>query len=774
MRKLKYSYANNRFSKKWTNKMIDFSELCEQFRNPVRTSETMEEYHKMPKKQQDDIKDIGGIVPGHLKDGRRKGENVICCSMIKLDADKVKPDFLANFENINTFAAVVYSTHSHTPEAPRLRIFVPTTRDMSPEETSAVTRFFADMFGIDQFDECSYRPHQLMYKPSAPSNGEYIFKVYNGKWLDPDEILAAHPNWRDITTLPTSSRESAVIKHEMKHQQDPLEKHGVVGAFCRSYDPVSVIEKFLQEVYEPSVVDGRYDYTPADSTAGVVIYEDKWIYSNHASDPAYGKLLNAFDLVRTHNFGDLDEKASYKAMSELAVADELVSAELLAERRQKAERVFAEGEDWENALQRNKSGQLINNLYNITLILENDPKLHGLVFNELADGMEVKGSVPWKRPAGVKFWRDADDAQLIRYIDSNYGAFSKQNYLTAVTAVVDDRSFHPIRDYLDSLPIWDGASRVDAVFIDYFGAEDTPYVRAVTRKTFCAAVKRVQQPGIKFDHMLVMEDKQGTGKSTLLSKLGGEWYSDSLSLSDLQDSKTAAEKLQGQWLLEISELTGIHKADVDRVKAFISRQDDKYRAAFGRRVTPHPRQCVIFGTVNPDKGYLRDITGNRRFWPVRLLGNAPKSSFDLTDDEVSQIWAEALVLAETENLYLDRDMEMLAKEEQRLSMEQDDREGLVRDYLEILLPDNWGKMSIHDRRIYLDEYDPDNPKGAIRRETICNLEIWCECFGKRREDFLPKDINSISAIMARIEGWVRQPNTKHHRHYGNQRCYERC
>ena len=159
-------------------------------------------------------------------------------------------------------------------------------------------------------------------------------------------------------------------------------------------------------------------------------------------------------------------------------------------------------------------------------ILQNDPQLQNIVFNQQLDGMEIKGEVPWKHPS--KYWRDADDAQLISYVDSHYGTFSQRNYQIAVTKVADDRSYHPIREYLAALPEWDGVPRVDTLLIDYLGAEDNSYVRAVTRKTLCAAVRRVQAPGVKFDTMLVLNGPQGIGKSTLISRLAGEWFSDSL------------------------------------------------------------------------------------------------------------------------------------------------------------------------------------------------------------------------------------------------------
>lgn len=427
---------------------------------------------------------------------------------------------------------------------------------------------------------------------------------------------------------------------------------------------------------------------------------------------------------------------------------------------------------WENELQRGKKGDILNTLHNLTLIMQNDENLKGIVFNQLADGMEIKGDVPWKHPA--RFWRDADDAQLICYVDEKYGTFSARNYDIAVTKVADDRSYHPIHEMFDSLPEWDKIPRVETLLIDYLGAEDNDYVRAVTRKALCAAYMRVYHPGIKFDYLIVLNGEQGIGKSTFIARLGGEWYSDSLNLSDMND-KTAAEKLQGYWILEIGELAGMKKADIDKVKAFISRQDDKYRASFGRRVTPHPRQCIFFGTTNSENGYLRDITGNRRFWNVKVSGNGKFKPWELTDEVVKQIWAEAAEIAKQgEPLYLDTALETKAKDEQREAMEQDDREGLVREYLEMLLPQNWDTMDIYSRRDYFHNIDdPTRPHGVKKRNTVTNIEIWCECFGKPKEDIKSFDSYAISAIMARIETWEKTNARKRISIYGVQRLYRR-
>lgn len=772
---MKIAYGNSRMEKRWKNNEISWDDFCRRVSTTQTTTETVEEYRKMTKPQQDAVKDVGGFVGGHLRGGRRKTGTVLCRSMLTLDMDHGTPDILDELSLFNSHELCVYSTHKHTPEAPRLRLIFPLKRDVSEEEYPALARKVAQEIGMDLFDDTTYQPHRLMYWPSTSRNGEYVYKVMDGDILDPDDYLGLYDDWRDVSTWPVSSRESEAVEKSAKQQADPLAKTGAVGAFCRTYPIREAIEKFLPDVYAPFAMEGRYDYIPADSSAGVIIIDEKFAYSFHATDPACGQLLNAFDAVRVHKFPDDDPKKSYNAMAEFAVADERVKLRIFEEKRQAAAEDFDEADPnaWKKQLQyEKKSMELKNNLHNLMLILENDENLKGIVFNQLADGMEIRGNVPWPHPA--KFWRDADDAQLICYVDAAYGTFSARNYDIAVTKAVDDRSYHPIREFFETLPDWDGVERADTLLIDYLGAEDTPYVRAVTRKELCAAYCRVYHPGIKFDSMIVLNGDQGIGKSTLIAKLGGEWYSDSLNLSDMND-KTAAEKLQGYWIMEIGELAGMRKADLDKVKAFISRQDDKYRASFGRRVTPHPRQCVFFGTTNSQNGYLRDITGNRRYWNVKVPGNGKYKPWDMDEDTVKQVWAEVMVYAKAgEKLYLSPELEDYAKEEQRAAMERDDREGLVQEYLDMLLPGNWDSMDVYKRRDYVrDADDPTRPDGSVRRMEVSNMEIWCECFGKPKEDMKPSDSYAISAIMERIAGWSKTGKAKILSIYGRQRIYKR-
>lgn len=771
MREIKIALGNSRQAKFWSNKTMSFDAICERLKTPIRTTETAEEYAKLPKPKRDEIKDKGGFVGGHLGDNLRKVGNIECRSLWTPDIDNATPEFVAALEKKLNFKCAVYSTHSHTPEMPRLRIVAPLTRDVSADEFVAVSRYMAAELGIDMFDECSFIPNQLMYWPTCPSNGEYISEFFDGELLDPDKILAAHPNWQDCSLLPTTSRESKVNKPSQKPQEDPLSKSGVVGAFCRTYGVTTAIDSFLSDIYAPSVMEGRYDYISGESTAGVVIYDDKFAYSHHATDPACGKLLNSFDLVRIHKFGVDDEKKSYQAMTEFASQDDNVKLLLVAERQVQASDDFLIGDgdiEWQKKLQYEpRSTVLKNNLHNITLILQNDENLNDIVFNQQLDGMEIKGSVPWQHPS--KYWRDADDAQLISYVDAHYGTFSQRNYDIAVTKVADDRSYHPIREYFELLPAWDKVPRADAILIRYLGAKDNEYVRAITRKTLCAAVKRIFNPGCKFDTMLVLNGPQGIGKSTLISKLAGDWFSDSLNLGDTKD-KTAAEKLQGYWILEIGELAGLRKAEVETLRSFISRQNDIYRAAFGKRATPHPRQCIFFGTTNAESGYLRDTTGNRRFWPVKTPGNSAVHSWNISNEEIVQIWAEIYEYVKAgETLHLSPELEAFAKEEQREALESDEREGLVRDFLETLLPENWEDMDTYERRAFLNDSDfaDASQKATVTRSKVCNLEIWCEVFGKDRANIKRTDSNEMAAMLVKL-GWVRLPKKERVKGYGSQ------
>ena len=783
---MKIAYGNSRMDKKWKNTDISWEDFCSRVKTTQRTTETVEEYRKMRKGCQDSIKDVGGFVGGHLKDGRRKKGNVLSRSMLTLDMDYGTSTIWEEISTFFPYQCCIYSTHKHTPENPRLRLIIPLFRDVGEEEYAAVSRMVAKEIGIDLFDDTTYEPERLMYWPSTSRNGIFVYEEKDGSLLDPDVFLNKYDDWRDTSTWPVSSRQSEVIERSLKEQADPLSKEGVIGTFCRTYSVSSAIDMFLKDIYEPSAMTGRYDYIPADSSAGVILYDDKFAYSHHATDPASGRLLNAFDLVRIHKFGHLDDRAtestppskfpSFINMCEFAIQDDEVKAQFTKERMEQATIDFTE-DNWQTALELDKQGKIKDTLDNIVLIIRNDSELESIAFNKHRDGIDARDGLPWEQMKGG--WNDSDNAALKVYLSNKYGIYSPTKTKDAILAVAAERSYHPIKEYLDHLPEWDGTDRVETLLIDYFNATDNSYTRAVTRKMMVAAVARIVQPGTKFDSVLILNGPQGIGKSTFFAKLAGDWFSDSLTLTDMKD-KAGPEKLQGYWILELGELAGMRKTDVEVVKSFISRSDDKYRASYGVNVESHPRQCIIVGSTNAESGFLRDITGNRRFWPVRISGDGKRKAWQMSVYDVEQIWAETLVLyAKGEKLYLEGSDVELATNEQADAMESDEREGLVRTYLDTLLPDDWNDLSLYERRNYLNgsEFGGESRVGTVERTLVCNMEIWCECFGRDASAMKPADSYAIAGIMKKINGWNKYQGNKNGTSnfpiYGRQRCYEK-
>lgn len=787
---MRIAVGNSRMDKKWKNKDMSWDDFKQKCSQTIRTTETVAEYRKMSKPAQDNAKDVGGFVGGALKQGKRKNGFVDGRSMLTLDLDHAVPEVWDAVTMLFDFKCLMYSTHKHTPEAPRVRLIIPLSREVSAEEYAPVSRMVAKDIGMEMVDDTCHEAARLMYWPSTSSDGVFLFESQDGPMLNPDDILARYKDWHDTSEWPMSSRQSEIVKRTIAKQADPLEKEGMVGAFCRAYSIEKAIDTFIPDIYKPSAMAGRYDYIPADSSAGVVIYDDKFAYSHHATDPACGQLMNAFDVVRIHKYGALDDKAkpdtspskmpSFKAMVDFAIKDEKVKLQLAKERELQAADDFDDGNDvnWQTKLELDKNGGISESLTNFVTILRYDQRLHEIAYNEHSCGISIRDAelLPWEqlKPG----WSDADLASLTAYLDRVYHIFSPSKLKNALLTITAERSFHPIKEYLEGLPAWDGKKRLETLLIDYLGAEDSSYVRAVTRKTLVAAVARVYEPGIKFDTVLVLSGPQGIGKSMFFAKLGGVWFSDSLTISDMRD-KTGAEKLQGFWIMEIGEMNGIKKVEVETVKSFASRQDDKFRVAYGTVVESHPRQCVICGTSN-SQHFLRDVTGNRRFWPVQVTGECEKHPWNMDKALLEQIWAEALTLynAGEELILKGTDAEMAAEKQQE-ALENDDREGLVREYLDKLLPADWAKLSLSEKRMYLagDEFTTQNRAGVAPRDKVCNLEIWAECFGREPANIRKQDSYELNTIMAKLDGWKRYDGNKSgklsFKDYGSQIAYVR-
>lgn len=780
--------GRSRSARCWKSQKMTWSALANKLAEPTVTNETAAEYAKMSKADKGQKKDVGGFVGGYIpKNGRRVRGAVKERYLITLDADNPGEDFIVDLDmELGGMEYVLYSTHSHTADNPRYRVIIPVDRPMTPDEYQAVSRRIADNIGIEFFDPSTHQAERLMYWPSHPKDVEYVYQHSEGLLVSVDTYLSTYRDWRDTSLWPTSEKESQIRLDAAKKQGNPLEKKGLIGAFCRSYSITEAIHKFLPEVYEPTAVEDRYTYVAGSSVGGLVIYDnDTFAYSNHATDPISGKLVNAFDLVRIHLFGDKDpadetsvtKLPSYKDMIDFVNEDG--AAPILLDKERMADMEFEDitddDEDFLSKLKRDKNGTPESDVYNCLVVLKQDPSLKGKIrLDEFAHRLVVIDNLHWRDKDETPYWTDTDDACLRNYFATKYLIKGKGIIDDALQEVTQDNKFHPVREYLKGLT-WDGECRLDTLFIDYIGAEDTEYLRAVTRKWMCGAVARVMDPGVKFDTAIVLYGSQGLGKSLILERLGRKWFNNSL--VDIK-TKDALEQIQGSWIVELAELAPTYKNDNEIVKAFISRTSDRFRSPYGRRTEEYPRQCVFAGSTN-NLMFLKDRTGNRRFWPITGdKDRKTKHSWELSKDDIDQLWAEAFVYwSEGEPLVLEGALEEEALRIQLSHTEGGELVGLIEEYLDMLLPEDWETMDIYDRRDYVANYGDDDHCGSVQRERVCALEIWCEVLGGDRKNLQNAKAREIIDILQSIKGWSPYSKSvgkmRFGKMYGVQRAFVR-
>lgn len=788
-RKINISIAGNRKAVQWQTQTLYWSEFVERLAVPVRSTETLAEYLRMPKSRQDELKDVGGFVGGMLDGGRRKAGSVLGRDIITLDLDNIPPsgtlDALRRVDTLNC-AYAIYSTRKHEEVKPRLRIIFPLNRTCTADEYEPLARKLASIIGIELCDPSTFEASRLMYWPSCCADSQYIYTYQDRAFIDADGLLAMYSDWHNYLEWPQAPGIQQTQQKLAAKQGDPTEKNGIVGAFCKIYDVYKALEELIPGEYEPCDIDGRYSYTGGSTTGGAVIYDNgNFIYSHHATDPAGGKLCNAFDLVRLHKFNDLDDNAkpdtptnklpSYAAMANFALSDVQVSTLLNQERYEKATQDFnapiSEDANWISKLQISyTTGAPAKTVDNVLIILENDPLLKDkLAFDEFANRGLALGALPWDRRENRREWTDVDDAGLRHYIEHTQGITGKDRIFDAATLAAHKKTINDVKDYLTSLT-WDGIKRLDTLLVDYLGAENTVYTKAVSRKSFTAAVARVMAPGCKYDYMPIISGPQGIGKSTMLRLLGKRWYSDSLTTFE---GKEASEMVQGTWINELGELNGLSKSETNAVKQFLSRAEDIYREPYGRRTRNYPRRCVFFGTTN-DTEFLKDKTGNRRFWPIDVGIIKPiKNIFRELINEVDQIWAEAYIYWQLgEQLYLSGEAETISREEQESHRESSAKEGVIKEFIERPLPLDWDKRDLAARRIYWSgEFGKGASTETIARDRVCAAEIWCECFMSEIRFMKRADSVEITNILSGIKGWQKHNSTMRFNIYGHQKGF---
>ncbi len=804
-RQITLSTVKSRFDEKCTIQTMLVSEFYAKLSAPIKTQETREQYLKMTKSARDNLKDVGGFIGGKMFNGIRKAGYVEYRDVVSLDMDSIpagQTEAIVNKLYALGVTFCVYSTKNHSPEAPRLRVVLPLDRSVTADEYEPIARKMAHIIQPEMtwYDRTTFDVSRIMYWPSICCDSQYVYNWADNPFASADGLLGMYTDWRSFADWPRCPSED--ITHAPNTRQaDPLEKKGAVGAFCKIYSIQSAIAKFLPDTYIPAS-DGRYTYAKGSTTGGAVVYDNKFLYSHHATDPACGTLCNAFDLVRIHLFGKEDEAAkagtptnrmpSYQKMQEFALADDDVNMQIRVERAAGIYEDFADitsGESsepkenlkeltaWLKKLKVDGNGAYVKSIENVSIALENDPQLKDRIYmNTFTQRPIAVAPLPWAPHISVTAnttfeWTDTDDSGLLAYLEKLIGVKSKQTVTTALDQCRAAHPFHPVKSYLSGLT-WDGIPRIETMFQTYLGAADTAYVRAVAKMALVAAITRIYYPGIKFDSTIVFVGQQGIGKSTFISALAkySEWYTDDIKAFD----KTAIENIQGVWIAELAELSAMKHSELETAKAFLTRQNDRTRLAYAKYSVSLPRTCIFFGTTNTHD-FLRDSTGDRRFLPIDINVVPPqKSAFYDLPKEVDQIWAEALYYYNEgkTRLTLSDDILAYAKAEQEAHFDRSENQGLVEAFLEKYIPQDWDTYSLDQRILYYAD-TATKRTDLVPRKTVCALEIWCECLGGRKENFQKSTSREINDILRRIPGWRQQNSPRTHSIYGNQRGFMR-
>ena len=321
------SVGANRKSLQWKTRDVSWDYLVKRLSSTTYTSETMSQYNAMDKDRRINCKDIGGMVGGELDGPQRKDSSLLNRCILALDIDYGSANTWDDYEMLCDWECLMHTTHSHTPENPRYRMYFPLRRPVKKEEYAPMARMVASLIDIEQFDDTTYEASRLMFWPSTCKDGEFKVWHHEGKWIDPDEILGMYDDWQDESEWPVSSRMNQLVRKMRKDkQEDPRNKTGIVGAFCKVYDIYSAIDEYLSDVYAPTDERDRYTFINGHTSKGLKVFDDGlFAMSWHDTDPAHGRLCNAFDLVRIHKCPNSDDRKSFDEMTKMLQTDKKVA-----------------------------------------------------------------------------------------------------------------------------------------------------------------------------------------------------------------------------------------------------------------------------------------------------------------------------------------------------------------------------------------------------------------------------------------------------------------
>lgn len=745
--------ANNRGSKSWKNIQLKLSRLYEMFSQCVRTDETQAEFfrlkggNKADKERATELKDCGGYVAGELDGtGRRQGENVRSRTLYTADIDSgVKPFGLGGGVSFCR-----YTTHSHSASFPRFRIVAPLSRPVTPAEYERLSRLYAweiaDMLGMDPesifTDDTMHNPEHMMFWPSASKDGPFDFYYQDGGPLDVDAIL-------------DTDREGFYLKQKRPSAQGAERAAGEKVPEGQRYNylisKLGTLVNKLHSVCTDDAILAAFWRLAHDDCDGEIDGED--------FDAFCSKYRSA---VETFRAGTEEEHFDYPAAvgkyfaanpgSELPkgpdgktdwkrVREFAESTSVTVASRQQDAPVYPEG------IRVNKQGVPLKTLSNTMLLLEQISGLH-FAFNELSMTEEITDEpAQWTRYE--KAVTDYDYLMLKAQLEQIDYSVSTDRIAEAVTMLTRKHPYHPIKQILEGLQ-WDGCDRFGDLFPIFLGAERSEYEKAVEKLIIMGAISRIYRPGCKFDYMpLLFDRQQGTGKSTIvrLLSLRDEFFTDSV--RDLESVK-ALEALAGKWIAEIGEmLDGVRVGTVESLKAFLSRQSDTFRPAYGRKPITFYRQNIFIGTTNRYDSLPPDTTGNRRFLPINcdiMKAQLPLlRNIKLAQDTIQQMYAQGMEIYKTGDfsLTLPRELEEEANRIREDATPDDPNYGRIVKYL------NDTKMT-----------------------EICAAWVFYYTLGNKDDKQMKRtDSRYIGALLDKIPGWHRLDHPIRFAHFGIQRAW---
>lgn len=694
-------------------------------------------------------------------------------ALIVLDIDRAEPDFDATVDLVLMgHAYVLHTTFSSTPDEPRYRLIVQADREMTVTEYGQAAESLAQLLPDCDIDRRSFAAAQFMYFPAASRPEWFEYWVGQGDPVVVDQLLDSL-EFVDEESIPVPGR----------NKRNPFEIDGPVGAFNRVYaDWDELIEKF--DLPYESIAEGRWRLKGSSHDGGLTLFSDGLVQSFHANDPAFGT-QNAFDLVRLHEFSDLDEFAkpgtpvnrlpSHIAMQDMVMADERVIMEMFNETAQ----VFADSPDdaddaedddasWKLKLAWTRQGKLSgNDLHNWDLLRRHDPIFRRLRYNDMTQTVEwTVGTLPWREVLEDVEVNDEDRTEFHDYLIRTYkfDGIPRELFDRRTDATARARTYYPVRDYLDGLT-WDGVPRLETCLP---GVRPTDYTRWVARKCLVAAVARVYEPGCFWDHTLVLYGDEGVGKSKWISRMANGW---SANLPPRIDGADAMMVMQRSWIVVSDEGHAMKRSDFEALKDFLTRTEDTYRRPYARQPLTFKRRAVVWSTTN-DETFLRNEVGNRRFLVVRCVESV---DFDAMDRHyVDQVWAEAVDLYRSgaEELFVSGAQGDQAALERSHFTEEDVLAGVVIEYLDRLVPSSWETMDRFERVAWMREREFNAP-GTDRINRICSAELFEIAFGRRLGDDKPGEIPRITNILKRLDDWALEGTSPDSGGYGPQLMFVR-